>query len=156
MQYDDEKMPSLENIENMAKQYSLSLKEKGFVFVCLDEEGKKILIDEVFDILFKLRASYRALGNFLDSQKILEITENNILSLRNLFEVETNRGFFVTSNQTKCFLNCISMESSLLIKLLLLSQKCEFGETLLSIIIERARFISKNLAISGILNDKRY
>ena len=41
MQYNDEALPTLSSIEEMAKTYSSSLKQKGFVFVNLEEEGKK-------------------------------------------------------------------------------------------------------------------
>ena len=82
MEYNDEAMPSIENIEAMAKAYNASLKEKGFVFINLEEEGKNLLISEVFDILFKLRASYRYLKRFLGSDKLLSLTEHNIDYLR--------------------------------------------------------------------------
>ena len=104
MDYNDEAMPSLENIEAMAKAYNISLKERGFVFINLEEEGKNLLINEVFDILFKLRASYRFLKNFLSSTKMLSLTDEHIDYLRKLFDIEDNRGYFVSTNQTKCFL----------------------------------------------------
>ena len=103
MEYNDEALISTDSIEEMARAYNLSLKEKGFIFINLEEEGKTILIDEIFEILFKLRASYRFLRNFLDSQKMLELTENQINELRSLFNVENNRGYVIKANQTKCF-----------------------------------------------------
>ena len=156
MDYCDEALPTLDIIEEMAKAYSFSLKEKGFIFVNLDVEGRNLLISEVFDLLFKLRSSYRFLGSFLESSTMLSLTEKHIAKLRDLFDVEENVGYFVTTNQTKCFLNCLSLESALSIKLLLLSQKCDFNDEILSIIFERAKAINKNLAIENALNSKRY
>ena len=152
MEYNDEAIVSVGYIEEMAKAYNISLKEKGFIFINLEEEGKKILIDEIFEILFKLRASYRFLKNFLDSQKMLELTENQINELRILFNVENNRGYVIKTNQTKCFLNSISLENELILKLLFLSQKCEEHEKLTSLIVLRLKTISKNLEIENILS----
>ena len=156
MEYNDEELPTLENFAQMAKAYNFSLKQKGFVFINLEAEGKTLLINEVFDILFKLRSSYRHLGSFLDSTIMLSLTEKHIDLLRDFFDVEENRGFFVTTNQTKCFLNTISLENTLSIKLLLLSQKCDFNEEILSMIIERAKSISQNLAIENALGSKKF
>lgn len=156
MGYDDEAIASVDTIEEMAKAYGKSLKQKGFVFINLEEHGKNLLVDEVFDLLFKLRASYRYLGTFLDSNKMLSITETHIASLRELFNIEENKGFFVANNRTKCFLNTVSLENALAIKLLLLSQKCEYGEKILSLIIERAKTISQNLSIENTFSSKNF
>ena len=151
MEYNDESLPSIERVEEMAKAYNFSLKQKGFVFINLQEEGKNLLIEEVLDLLFKLRSSYRGMGRFMDSNIMLELTEKHIDSLRSLFGYEFNHGYFVTSNKTKCFLNSISLETMLSLKMLLLSQKCEFGNEIISMIIERAKAISQNLSVESAL-----
>ena len=149
MEYVDDALPTLSNIEEMARAYSLSLREKGFVFINLEEEGKNLLIDEAFLLLFKLRSSYRYMKNFLGSTNMLSLTEKHIDLMRTLFSVETNRGYIISCNQTKCFLNSVALERELITKLLLLSQKCNWGEELISIIIERNKEISKNLLIEN-------
>ncbi len=156
MEYNDEAMPSLNNIEEMARAYSFSLKQKGFVFVSLEEEGKKFLIAEVFEILFKLRASYRYLKNFLGSSAMLSLTEEHIDVLRSMFDFEDNCGYFISCNQTKCFLNTVSLENQLNIKLLLLSQKCEFGEDLIIMLLDRSKRLSQNLIIENAISSKIY
>ena len=156
MQYDDEAMPFANQIEEMAKAYILSLKDNGFVFINLEEEGKNLLLDEIFDILFRLRASYRSMGRFMSSNEMLDMTENHITKLRQLFEAQNNKGFFATTNKTKCFLNSIALENNLNIKLLLLSQKCQFGKDLMEIIIEREKNIYENLAIENVISKNRY
>ena len=152
MVYDDEKIANISQIENMAKAYSEVLKEKGFVFVNLDEVGKKLLIKEVMELLFKLRSSYRSMQNFLSSFSMYELTNRHIEEMRQMFLVEDNKGFFVKSNNTKCFLNSISLENMLLTKLVFLSQKCDFGEELFSMILERTNLIASNLKIENCLS----
>lgn len=149
MQYDDEAVSSVEQIEEMAKAYSGALKEKGFVFVGLEEEGKMLLLKEVFDILFKLRASYRYLGNFLSSMKMLSLTEKHIDELRGVFNFEKNRGHLVATNRTKCFLNSVALENLLSVKLLLLSQKTTEGDKIVSMLIERQSLCFENLEIQN-------
>ncbi len=155
MEYNDEAIVPFDKIEEMAKAYSSSLKEKGFVFINLEEEGKNILISEVMDLLFRLRASYRYNRNFLGAQRMLSITEKHIDNLRSIFLVEENRGYIISSNPTKCFLNAVALECELYTKTLLLSQKCEMGEELVSMIIERNRLLSNNLKIENIMQSRK-
>ena len=155
MEYNDEATPSLSHIEDMAKAYNVALKNKGFVFINLEEEGKQLLLEEVLTLLFKLRSSYRTMGNFMNSNEMLALTEHHIDKLRFLFNAELNRGYFVTTHKTKCFLNSIALENMLLLKLLLFSQKCEFGNEILSIIIERTKHISENLVIENAISSKK-
>ena len=49
--YDDELLP--ENFEQIAKAYSKTLKNKGFVFVRLEEEEFNLLLCEVFVLIAK-------------------------------------------------------------------------------------------------------
>ena len=156
MEYDDEAMPNISQFEEMAKAYNLSLKSKGFVFINLEEEGRNILLDEIFDILFKLRSSYRGMGTFMSSNTMLKLTEKHLEKLREFFDMEKNRGYFVITNKTKCFLNSIALENALSLKLLLLSQKSQYGEEILSMIFEREKYISQNLSIENALSKTRY
>ena len=70
MEYDDFVCPTPDEYEQLARAYSNSLKQKGFVFVRLDSEGTSVLVDEVFEVMLKLRATYRALGNMMGSYKV--------------------------------------------------------------------------------------
>ena len=51
-EYNDEMMP--EDFETIAKAYSKSLKNKGFVFIRLEEEEFRLLIGEVLVIIAKI------------------------------------------------------------------------------------------------------
>lgn len=149
MEYNDNLSPTLEEYENMAKAYSSALQQKGFIFVKLADEDYSFLLDEIFEILFKLRASYRYLGTFLDSNRFLELTNTQIEDLRNIFKYSKNRGFQVRLNKTKCFLNSISLEAKLLYKLNELAQKSEEYASISKIANDRLLLIYENYVIHG-------
>lgn len=154
MLYNDENISTPENFEKMAKAYSDSLKEQGFVFFKINEEDYSLLLTEVFDILFKLRASYRFLGGFLESDKFLSLTEKQIDYLRTLFSYNKNQGYIVKTNNTKCFLNNISLESVLILKLNILAQKSEYFQELSSLVNERLTLMHENYNIEGIFTNQ--
>lgn len=139
MEYNDFACPTPDEYENLAKAYMQSLRDKGFVFISLENEAQKMLVDEVFDLLFKLRASYRALGSFMGSDKFYQLNEEQIEVLRDMFSYTHNRGFRIAWNKTKCFLNCISLENKLLIKMFLLAQKSQEYESLVGLCFQRLR-----------------
>lgn len=151
MEYDDFVCPTPDEYEVLAKAYSDSLKEKGFIFVRLDNEGVNILIDEVFDLMFKLRASYRSIGNFMGCDKFYNLNEEQIDILRTKFNYKQNRGFKVNWNKTKCFLNAISLENRLLIKLFLLAQKSDEYEFLVGLIFQRMRLSADLFEIGDVM-----
>ena len=59
--------------------------------------------------------------------------------LREKFDYKQNRGFQMRWNKTKCFLNTISLENRLLIKMFLLAQKSDEFEFLVGLIFQRMR-----------------
>ena len=134
--YNDDGLSTPENFEKMAREYAEKLKDEGFKFfpskVHID-----FLLDEVFEILFKLRSSYRFLRGFLGSENFLELTETQIDKLRKIFSYNKNRGFRVRVNSTKCLLNSISLESELILKINLLAQNCDYLDELSNLINAR-------------------
>ena len=153
MEYDDEKLPSLEVMPELAKAYSNSLKEQGFVFIKLSNEEYSFLIDEVFDTLFKLRSSYKFLNNFMESKKLYNLNEEQIDILRDLFSYKTNRAFQVKTNRTKCFINTFSLEFKLVLKLNELAYKSEKIEEISKILNKRLQILAENYEIYGIFNN---
>lgn len=149
MEYNDNIFPTLEDYEKMAKAYSSALQQKGFVFVKLTEEDYSFLLDEIFEIYFKLRASYRFLNGFLDSNRFLDLTNSQIEELRDMFKYTKNRGFQVRVNRTKCFLNSISLESKLLYKLNELAQKSEQYDAISKLANDRLMLSIENYAVHG-------
>ena len=81
--YDDEMLP--DDFEQIAKAYSKSLKDRGFVFVRLHEEEFNLLLDEIFVILAKMKASLIKMEKVLDSKKLQEILEKSEKNLSKTF-----------------------------------------------------------------------
>jgi len=154
MQYDDERISTPENFENMARAYLNSLKDQGFMFFRLTDNDYSLLLKEVFEILFKLRSSYRFLNGFLGSDKFLDLTEQQIQTLRNLFSYNKNQGYLVKTNNTKCFLNNIALESKLILKLNQLAQESDFFKELSSLASERLNLLNENYDIEGIFTNQ--
>lgn len=152
MEYDDFVCPTPDEYEQLARAYSNSLKQKGFVFVRLDSEGTSVLVDEVFDLMFKLRATYRALGNFMGSDKFYSLNEEQIEVMRGMFSYKQNRGFKMNWNKTKCFLNGISLENRLLIKMFLLAQKSDEYEKLIGLCFQRLRLAADLYEIGDVMS----
>ncbi len=151
MEYNDFVCPTPDEYEVLAKAYSDSLKEKGFVFVRLDNESVNVLVDEVFDLLFKLRASYRSLGSFMGADRFYDLNEEQIEVMRNMFSYKQNRGFKMSWNKTKCFLNTVSLENRLLIKLFLLAQKSEEYEKLMGLCFQRLRMAADLYEVGDVM-----
>jgi len=153
MEYNDNIFPTPDKIEEMAKAYSSSLREQGFLFIKLNNEEYSFLIDEVFDILFKLRSSYRFMKGFMNCNLLLELNERQIDKMRRIFDYKTNHAFQVKTNKTKCFINSISLENKLFLKVNELAQKSEKFLELSSIINERLPLLIENYHIEGIFNN---
>ena len=152
MEYNDFVCPTPDEYEVLAKAYSDSLKEKGFVFVRLDNESVNVLVDEVFDLLFKLRASYRSLGSFMGADRFYDLNEEQIEVMRNMFSYKQNRGFKMSWNKTKCFLNTVSLENRLLIKLFLLAQKSDEYEKLVGLCFQRLRMSADLYEVGDVMS----
>ena len=72
--YNDELLP--ENFEQMAKAYSQNLKNKGFVFIRLEEEEFNLLLSEIFVLFAKMKACLNHLDKFLDSTMLKTQIDN--------------------------------------------------------------------------------
>lgn len=138
MEYNDEKLLSLEEYEIMAKEYSKSLKSGGFVFVKVDESACDILVSEIFDLLNKISSSLRVLGNFSELNKLLALTEKQCSTLQVLYpECSQEKPLLVRGNKNLIFLNFLSLESELILKLLSLCEQSPFSSQLNSLARER-------------------
>ena len=149
--FNDESTCTPDEFEKMAKAYSDALDRSEFRFF-ENENARNIIVDEVFETLFKLRASYRFLNGFLGSDLFLDLTEKQIADLRKLFNYQTNHGFRVRVNSTKCLLNTISLESNLLLKLNILSQ-FDFLDELSKIADDRLKLLKENYEIQNVFSN---
>ena len=100
MEYDDFACLKPDEYETLARAYASSLKEKGFIFVQLDSEGKEILIDEMFDLMFKLRASYRALGRFMGCDRFYALNEEQLALLREKLNLSHKKAMGTSATET--------------------------------------------------------
>ena len=138
MEYNDEKLLSTQEYEVMAKAYSSALKRSGFVFVRLDESACDALVSEIFDILNKINSSLRTLGSYSELNKLLSLTEKQTLALQVLYpECSQENPLQVRGNKNLIFLNFLSLESELILKLLSLCEQSPFSSQLNKIITER-------------------
>lgn len=145
--YDDELLPS--DFEQIAKAYSKSLKNKGFVFVRLEEEEFNLLVGEVLVLMEKMLACLEKLNQHLDSTTLKEkiIHSENLLTEK--FDKKKPHSFACVENENNSFLSLISLENLLVIKLMLLSVKSGELEICNSIITEIASIFSESFSCEG-------
>jgi hypothetical protein len=91
MKYDDFSLP--QNWENLARAYSENLKNKGFVFVKIDnEQNKKFdFVKTCHELLEKVLHLYKQIGKKVKAaqgeqiNKLLYLTENSIKQLEGFY-----------------------------------------------------------------------
>ena len=138
MEYDDEKLLSLEEYEVMAKEYSKSLKKSGFVFIKVDENLCEELVSEIFELYQKIYASLLFLGKFSNLDKLANLTSEQMSTLKILYpECSQTPSIQVRGNKNLIFLNFLSLESDLNLKLLSLCEQSPFSSQLKPLILSR-------------------
>ena len=145
--YDDELMPS--NFEQIAKAYSKSLKNKGFVFVKLEEEEFNLLVGEVFVLIEKMLACLENLDKHLDSAILKEKLVSSEISLAEKFDKKKPHKFNCVENANNSFLSLISIENMLILKLMLLSIKSGELELCNNIITDIASVFADSFSCEG-------
>lgn len=152
MIFNDEQLLSPDQYEVMAKAYSNSLKQKGFVFVSFDKSGQGEILSEVFDLLCLLRDHLFALGGFLGTGAMYNLNEKHILALQKIFDYDFNYSRTnLLHDKTKLFLNMLSLENILLSKLLDLAFASDNPEEILAFIKERTALSGSLYKINGII-----
>ncbi len=119
--YDDQKL--VENFEEVARAYAKSLKNKGFVFIKLQQEDFSMLLDEISIIFGKLLASFEILSQKIDCNIILNETQKEYRHFRKLFDYQSVHKFSSDMNYSQTFLAVFALENLLNQKILLLAQK---------------------------------
>lgn len=152
MEYNDEKLLSIGEYEAMAKAYSQKLKEKGFIFVQIDAQENEALISECWELLRKIKSSLFYLGNFLGTGRMYSLNERQIKLFHTMFpDEEQVARYKIRGDKTKCFLNMLSLENQLIIKLLSLSNSSPFSSQIERMIDERLRLSSEIYKIKGLI-----
>lgn len=119
--YDDSLLP--DDFEQMAKAYSQHLKDKGFVFIRLEEEEFNLLLGEIFVLLSKMEACLMRLEKHLDSKRLKVQIDNAKKSLQERFGCKKLHQFRCVEDENVTFLSLVSIENMLIIKLMLLAVK---------------------------------
>ena len=121
--YNDELMPN--NFEEIAKAYSQTLKDKGFVFIRLQEEEFHLLIDEILVVISKMKSCLTRLNNRLDAGDLASLLEQAEKRLCSTFGNKKPHKFNCVESESNAFLCLISLENLLILKLMILSTKSE-------------------------------
>ena len=146
MNYNDEKMLSVEGYENMAKAYSNLLKQQGFMIVKVDNEENKQLMDETLELITTIKAYLFRLGGFLNTGKLYSLTDRQSKKLEVIFDSKLPIVNHIQCfDKTKCFLNYLSYEFALLKNLIALKDQSNFESNILRIIDDRLVLLHKIL-----------
>ncbi len=119
--YDDSAL--LDDYEKMAKAYSQSLKNKGFVFIRLQEEEFELLLGEIFVLTAKMKACLTKLQSQLDSKVLYGVLCETEGKLKQKFGNKKTHNFRYLEDENCAFLTLISLNSTLMLKLMILSVK---------------------------------
>lgn len=147
--YDDSLMP--DNFEEIAKAYSKSLKNKGFVFVRLEEEEFNLLLNEVFVLIEKMLASLEKLRQHLDARVLQERLCEAKTLLCEKFGNKKPHKFSCVEDENNAFLSLVSIENLLIIKLMLLSVKSGEIELCHNIITNIAGIFAESFSCEGFI-----
>ena len=147
--YNDELFP--EDFEEIAKAYSNSLKEKDFVFVNLKKEEFNLLLDEVFVIIGKMNSCIKAIKSHFECKKLQERLENASSLLLQNFENKKPHNFKCVTDQNTAFLSLISLENTLILKLMSLAIKSDKFELCNDIISSIAGVFAQSFSLDGFM-----
>lgn len=145
--YEDDKLA--DNFENIARAYSKSMKNKGFVFIKLEEEEFSLLLEEICLLFSKIKACLERLKDFLDCRVLKDVTLQNEKDFEAKFNVKSKCNFQNVENPTNCFLSLISLENMLTLKLMILSVKSGELEFCQDIITKRTRIYASSFSLEG-------
>ncbi len=138
MEYNDEQILNLQDYEKMAKAYADTLKNKGFIFVKVNDEKEAVLLDEILDCMSQIKSCLFIMGGFLNTSQLYSLNERQIKKLSVLFDYDKPlKQFKMKYDKTSCFLKFIGLESQLIRDLLQLCEYSNFESELKKIIDAR-------------------
>ncbi len=147
--YNDEMLP--DDFEQIARAYAHKMKENGFVFIKLEDEEKELLTSEIFVAIAKMKACLERLKNCLQSDRLMCRLENAEEALCERFSNKKPHKFTCVANENDAFLSLISIENTLVIKLMLLSIKTEEYELCNGIITGITSIFAESFSQEGFI-----
>ncbi len=153
MEYNDEKLMSMEGYATMAKAYSQSLKDRGFIFIQFDGNENEVLINEVATLFCKIKSSLLYLSGFLDTGRLYELTQRQINAFLSLYpSISDLPTYPISGDKTRCFLNMLSLESLLISKLITLGDQSPFSNQISKLVHQRLYLTSEIYKIKGLIS----
>ncbi len=148
MKYDDEQILTLQDYEIMAKAYANALKSKGFIFVQVDDEQFKEVVEETFDYFAQAKSCLLILGGFLNTSPIYSLNERQLKKLRVIFDYEKPlKSYKFRYDKTYCFLKFLGLEVRILKNLIYLKDKSNFENELNKLIEDRLITLSNVFSV---------
>lgn len=149
MKYNDEQILSVEDYEIMAKAYASSMKNKGFIFVQVDSDEIKALVEETFGYLAEIKTCLFIMGGFLNTASFYSLNERQTKKLRVIFDYSAPlHAFKLKHDKTLCFLRFLGLETKLLRNLLSLAEKTNFEREFKKIVDDRLITLGNTFMIS--------
>lgn len=145
MIYEDDKILTMEEYEELAKQYYQSYNKNEFKFIntCEDE----VLLDLVFNSFSLVNQSLFRLGGFLNTSKLYMLTNKQIKIFLNLYNKKLPFLSIKQCDKTNTFLNYIGLESQLLLNLINLA-RIDKNEDIINRIINDRLIAIKNIFLN--------
>lgn len=149
--YNDFLLP--EDFEVVAKEYSKKLKNKGFVFIKLQEEEFGFLINEILVLFEKMKACLKRLNLRFDSQKLhskIDFCQNEICGKYGKIKPHKLK---CVASESEAFLSLVSCQNTLTIKSLSLSNKSGDLEFWQNIVFSISKIFAESFLCEGFLPD---
>lgn len=148
MEYNDEQILNSSAYELMARAYASAMKEKGFMFVQVDNEKNRELIEDTFASLGKIKSCLFFLGGFLGTGRFYSLNERQIKKLEVIFDKEiAHNQYSFKQDKTSAFLEFIGSEAHLIKNLIALSSQSSFEHDILKIINDRLTLFSETFKV---------
>ena len=141
MIYEDDKILTMEEYEELAKQYYQSYNKNEFKFINTSED--EVLLDLVFNSFSLVNQSLFRLGGFLNTSKLYTLTNKQIKIFLNLYNKKLPFLSIKQCDKTNTFLNYIGLESQLLLNLINLA-RIDKNEDIINRIINDRLIAIKN------------
>ena len=145
MIYEDDKILTMEEYEELAKQYYQSYNKNEFKFINTSED--EVLLDLVFNPFSLVNQSLFRLGGFLNTSKLYTLTNKQIKIFLNLYNKKLPFLSIKQCDKTNTFLNYIGLESQLLLNLINLA-RIDKNEDIINRIINDRLIAIKNIFLN--------
>ena len=144
MSYEDDKLLSIEEYEKMALAYAKANKERGGIYLKVEEVKNEALIEAIFNDIAMIKTCLFNMAGFLNTSRLYSLNERQIKKLRVIFDYEKPlKTFNMRRDKTLNFLCFVGKEASLIKNLIEISSLSSFEQQLLTIINDRLSLTSE-------------